>query len=120
MGRRKQGAPPSYRLHRQSGQAVVSLPKGNGAYEDVLLAEHGSPESHAEYTRVIAAGMPMASVWWPVRRHRIRLSMKCSPRFGSTRKPDYRHPSGEPTSEVENLRLILHRLRRQYWRHHCR
>jgi hypothetical protein len=32
MGRRRKGSPPSYRLHKQSGQAVVSLPRGDGTY----------------------------------------------------------------------------------------
>src|SRR5688572_24616380 len=39
--------PPSYRLHKPSGQAVVTL---NGA--DVYLGVHDSPESRAEYSRV--------------------------------------------------------------------
>src|SRR5262249_61763594 len=26
------GAPPSYRLHKQSGQAIVSLPRADGTY----------------------------------------------------------------------------------------
>jgi integrase len=41
-------------LHRQSGQAVVTLPDGYGARRDVLLGPYGSPESRAEYARVIA------------------------------------------------------------------
>lgn len=40
---------PSYRLHRPTGQAVVSL---NG--KDLYLGRHGSPESIAEYDRLIA------------------------------------------------------------------
>jgi hypothetical protein len=36
MGRRRKGEPPRYRLHKQSGQAVVSLPVGNGTYKDCL------------------------------------------------------------------------------------
>ena len=40
---------PSYRHHRPSGQAVVTL---NG--RDVYLGRHDSPESRAEYDRVIA------------------------------------------------------------------
>jgi integrase len=39
---------PKYRLHRASGRAVVSL---DG--RDVYLGKHGSPESRAEYDRVI-------------------------------------------------------------------
>jgi hypothetical protein len=41
-------------LHRQSGQAVVTLPDGLGGRRDVLLGNHGTPESRAEYLRVLA------------------------------------------------------------------
>jgi len=40
---------PSYRLHKTSGRAVVRL---NG--QDIYLGEHGTPESHANYNRVIS------------------------------------------------------------------
>src|SRR5262245_46450626 len=45
---------PSYRLHRQSGQAIVTLSDGLGNRRDVLLGRHGTPESRQEYARVIA------------------------------------------------------------------
>jgi integrase len=45
---------PSYRLHRQSGQAVVTLPDGRGGRRDALLGPHGTPESRQEYLRVLA------------------------------------------------------------------
>jgi hypothetical protein len=45
---------PSYRLHKQSGQAVVTLPDGMGSRRDVLLGKHDSTESRAEYARVLA------------------------------------------------------------------
>lgn len=45
---------PSYRLHKQSGQAVVTLSDGLGRRRDVLLGRHGTPESRVEYARVIA------------------------------------------------------------------
>src|SRR5947208_12613140 len=45
---------PSYRLHKQSGQAVVTLADGLGSRRDVLLGRYGTPESRAEYARVIA------------------------------------------------------------------
>jgi hypothetical protein len=50
---RQQGV-PSYRLHKQSGQAIVTLPDGLGNRRDVLLGEYGTPESRAEYARVLA------------------------------------------------------------------
>jgi integrase len=43
------GRIPAYRLHRPSGQAVVTL---NG--HDHYLGKHGTTESHAEYERLIA------------------------------------------------------------------
>jgi hypothetical protein len=52
MPRRK--SVPVYRLHRQSGQAVVTLLDAlSGRRHDVLLGPHGSPESRQEYARVI-------------------------------------------------------------------
>jgi hypothetical protein len=45
---------PTYRLHKQSGQAVVTLPDGLGGRHDVLLGKYDTPESGAEYARVIA------------------------------------------------------------------
>jgi len=45
----RNNAVPSYRLHKQSGQAIVTL---NG--RDVLLGAHGSAASKAEYDQRIA------------------------------------------------------------------
>src|SRR5262249_33619616 len=45
---------PAYRLHKQSGQAVVTLPDGFGRRRDILLGKYGTPESRKEYARVLA------------------------------------------------------------------
>ena len=45
---------PKYRLHKQCGQAIVTLPDGQGGRRDFTLGEFGSPESRAEYTRLLA------------------------------------------------------------------
>jgi integrase len=45
---------PSYRLHKQSGQAVVTLRDAlTGVRRDVLLGKFSSPVSRAEYARVV-------------------------------------------------------------------
>jgi hypothetical protein len=44
----------SYRRHRQSSQAVVTLTDGLGGRRDVLLGKYGTKESRVEYARVIA------------------------------------------------------------------
>jgi integrase len=45
---------PSYRKHKQSGQAIVTLTDVAGNRRDVLLGKHGTSESRTEYARVIA------------------------------------------------------------------
>jgi hypothetical protein len=44
---------PSYRRHRQSGQAVVTLPDGLGRRKDILLGKYGTAVSRHEYARVV-------------------------------------------------------------------
>lgn len=44
---------PTYRKHKQSGQAIVTLSDGLGGRRDVLLGPYGSKESRLEYARVI-------------------------------------------------------------------
>jgi hypothetical protein len=45
---------PAYRLHRPTGQAVVTLrdPR-TGHRRDFYLGKHGSPESHAAYAELL-------------------------------------------------------------------
>jgi len=45
---------PSYRLHRQSGQAIVTLTDGFAGRHDVLLGKYGTAETRVEYAHVIA------------------------------------------------------------------
>jgi integrase len=45
---------PAYRLHKQSGQAIVTLTDALGTRRDVLLGKHGTAASRAEYARVLA------------------------------------------------------------------
>ena len=107
---------PSYRLHKQSGQAIVTLPDRLGRRRDVLLGEYGTPESRAEYARVLAE--------WEAGGQRLASA-------GGDRSPDlsvnelllayiqfcegyYRHADGTPTSETDNIRLALRPLKRLY------
>ncbi|MBL8793224.1 MAG: tyrosine-type recombinase/integrase [Planctomycetia bacterium] len=45
---------PTYRKHKQSGQAVVTLTDGLGGRREVLLGPHGTAASRQEYARVLA------------------------------------------------------------------
>src|SRR5262245_25476850 len=44
---------PSYRLHKQSGQGIVTLADSLGRRRDVLLGPYDTDSSRAEYARVI-------------------------------------------------------------------
>src|SRR5688500_10525314 len=90
---------PRYRLHRATGQAVVTL-----SGRDHYLGKHGSPESRARYQRLIRefvnAGFRMPAEdplgGYPV--------AKLCDDFLSYAEGVYRHRDGSPTGTVENVR----------------
>ena len=45
---------PRYRLHKPSGQAVVTIRAPGGARRDVYLGKYNSDDSRREYARVVA------------------------------------------------------------------
>jgi hypothetical protein len=61
---------PSYRRHKQSGQAIVTLPDGIGGRRDVLLGKYGSATSRKEYDRVISE--------WIGNGRRLRVAVSSS------------------------------------------
>jgi integrase len=117
MGRRRKGELPRYRLHKQSGQAVVSLPLGNGKYRDVLLGPFDTDESKREYARVIdewlAHGGPVLATRHSAGRANLTIN-ELILAYWPTVEDYYRHPDGAPTQEVDNIRLALRRLRQSY------
>ena len=102
---------PSYRLHRPSGRAVVTL---DG--KDHYLGKHGSRESKAEYRRLIAD-------WQDDLRRRPALSAEALsyPLTVSEIAIAYwRHvetyyvKDGQPTSEQSNIQQALRFVRSLY------
>src|SRR5262245_16545914 len=97
---------PSYRLHRASGQAVVTL-----SGRDHYLGKFGSTASKAEYER-------LTSEWLRNGRHLDPgrdLSVAELVRDYMTIKVDvYYRKDGEPTSEVKCIRDALKPLLRLY------
>lgn len=107
---------PSYRRHKQSGQAVVTLPDGFGGRRDVLLGKYGSTVSHNEYARVITE--------W-------EANGRClPPKSAESSAPDltinelclayWRHAEryyvkdGKPTSEIFAIKGALRYVRQLY------
>src|SRR5262245_29167864 len=115
MPRTPKGSLPSFRLHKSSGQAVVTLTDPSGGRHDVLLGRFDSPESRAEYLRVLAE--------WEVRGRTLPWSLGRAPdltvnemlvRFWDHVQQHYRLPDGTPTSEQNNFRYALRPLREMY------
>jgi integrase len=101
---------PCYRRHKPSGQAVVTL-----AGRDIYLGRYGSPESRAEYDRVVAE--------WLTNDRRLPTS---APGTGSDSTVNemllaylrfadsYYVKNGKPTTEPSCIRQTVRPLRRLY------
>ena len=108
---------PTYRLHKQSGQAIVTLTDDLGSRRDVLLGKYGSPESRKEYARVIAE--------WEASGRRL-LSRSAEPSaqdltvnellvpFLAHAEQHYRRPDGTVTNEVDEYRMAFRPLKHLY------
>jgi len=107
---------PSYRLHKQSGQAIVTLPDGLGGRKDFLLGPYGSEASNVEYHRLLAEWRtngrrppePVASA--------SDLSInELVLRFWEQKVTVYyRQPDGSPGREQENYKYSLRPLKHLY------
>ena len=100
MGRLRVNELPSYRLHKQSGQAIVTL-----SGKDFLLGKHDSAESRREYDRLISE--------WILNGHRLPAEPndltieEVIARFWVYAEKTYRKVDGEQSGELKNFRYAL-------------
>lgn len=123
MPKLKDNQVPSYRLHRQSGQAIVTL---NG--RDILLGKHGSESSRGEYQRRVAEwvangrALPAPAVgltvfeliarfWTHAKTYYTEPKLN---RDGSQVLREDGTPDMQPTGELENFRQALRPLKQLY------
>jgi integrase len=117
MARRPSAKPPAYRLHRPSGQAVVDLPDGLGGRHHVTLGKHGTAQSKTEYDRVIAEWLSAGRRWPPRAAEASGDGLSINElilAYWPHVEEYYRHPDSTPTSEANNIKLALRRLRALY------
>lgn len=101
---------PSYRLHKRSGQAVVTL---DG--RDFYLGAHGSPQSRAEYDRLIGEWLTNGRRLLTGKNGSAGLCVnELSRRYLLHAESYYRKPSGKPTSQINTLIQALRPLRTLY------
>jgi integrase len=102
---------PSYRRHRQSGQAITTLVDGAGNRKDVLLGKYGTRQSRVEYAKVIGQ-WEEAGRQIPGRRRSSDMTVtEVIDAYWQHIETYYRMPDGSPSSEVNNVRLALRPLK---------
>jgi integrase len=98
-----------YRKHKATGQAVVTL---NG--KDLYLGRYGTAGSKAEYDRVIsewlAAGRQLPQQGGYLTVNEIMVA------YMGHAKKYYRKPDGQPTRQLELVRLAFRPLKQLYGR----
>jgi hypothetical protein len=103
---------PSYRKHRQSGQAIVTLPDGIGGRRDVLLGKYRSAQSRQEYARIIneweASGRTVPPSVLPRGGLTVNEIML---QFWTHAEQHYRRPDGTTTNELTDFRYSCVRSR---------
>ncbi len=102
---------PSYRLHKTSGRAVVRL---NG--RDIYLGKHGTPESHANYNRVISEWTSnlrqLPSNDAHLNTPSLTICEIALPYLSFVEQHYRKH--GQPTSEVSSIKRALTQLLELY------
>lgn len=101
---------PKYCLHKASGRAVVRI---NG--DDIYVGVYGSPESKAEYDRLVADWLARGRRDKPseVKPANIVTVSEVVVAFWDHAQVYYRKPDGTPTSEIDTFRQLIKPLNRQ-------
>lgn len=97
---------PSYRRHKPSGQAVVTL---DG--RDFYLGKFNSAASRAEYNRRVAEWTGSGGCLPPSHDLTVAELLRA---FAAHAQRYYRGPDGQPSSEQHNFRTVCRRLRKLY------
>jgi integrase len=112
MPKLKEGQLPKYRLHKQSGQAIVTF-----SGRDFLLGKHGSAASRQEYRRLTAEWLASNQITASPTAGTPHLTVaELVLAFWRHATTYYRQPTGEPTGELDNFRRALKPLRQLYGR----
>ncbi|MFO0964765.1 MAG: site-specific integrase [Gemmataceae bacterium] len=103
---------PAYRLHKRSGQAVVTLTDPAGRRQDVYLGKHDTPQSRAEYARVItlwiAQGQHLPDQGGPEGDVTVNELIE---RFWKHAEVYYRPQDGKPAGEQMEFKMALRPLK---------
>jgi integrase len=114
MPRPKNRIPP-YSHHKPTGQAYVRIPDGAGGRRTVYLGEFDSPESRAEYGRIVAelATSPTTAVQHSADPAALTVNEVLLV-YLTFAERHYRRPDGTATNEYAEYKLIARYVRELY------
>jgi len=101
---------PSYRHHKASGQAVVTI---DG--RDIYLGKFKSAASRAEYNRIIAEWTAHGGTLPQSQANDLTVT-ELAAAFMRHAQGYYRRADGTPTNEIKNFKLAIRRLTNLYGR----
>jgi integrase len=104
---------PSYRLHKPTGQAVVTVRTTAGERRDVYLGAYDRPESRREYARVVAELATNSAAATRANDSGLTVDQVLLA-FWEHAQQHYRGPDGKPTTELDELRRSVVPLRKLY------
>ena len=106
---------PSYLHHKPTNQAYVRLPDGNGGRHVVYLGRYDSPESRAEYARIVselaASPAPIVTGVTPAARAPESTLNEVLLAFSHHAEEHYRRADGTPTNELKEYKYTFRLLR---------
>jgi integrase len=100
---------PSYRLHRASGQAVVTL---SGV--DHYLGKHGTPASQERYNRLLAEWLASNRTLPPPRQINVLTVMELVAAYWGHAAVYYAGPDGKGNSQTDRVQRSLEVAQRLY------
>jgi len=116
MPPRKMPSPPTYRLHKASGQAVCYVNR-----REVYLGKYNSAESLRKYAELIAAQTAAASApspapqsETPTARPRVITLNDVLLKFATERMPKYLTSDGKPSKEQDCFAAVIKILREYF------
>lgn len=114
MSARKK-AVPNYRLHKPTGQAVVTVRTPAGKRRNIYLGKYNSPESRSAYNRVIAEleASPAAATL-PLSGRADLILVEALLAFAKHATEHYSGPDGKITRELTEYRQAIRIMRDLY------
>ncbi len=111
---RRRSSVPKYRLHKPSGQGVVTVRTAEGGRKDVYLGPYNTPDSLSEYRRVLATVAAGEEVRPPVPPPAEVTIAELLLAYLKHARQIYQRPDGKPTGTFHSIGRAIRPVRELY------